>query len=189
MKKIFCALLITVTHTINASEYGCKVLLCLSNPNSNGGPKAHAECIAQIDQLYHDLRNGHPFPTCDQTDGNDGTSYARLVYDPYDLCPSSLKPAPLNSYVVQGGDRAVAIKGNTLYVHSDTPRISGKQNEDRSWSERACVAIPLGSYIEGSGDSAYEVHIFNHVVWQKPQSPHAIDVFLNNKWYQRVRWE
>ncbi|MBD4010312.1 hypothetical protein GUH95_08210, partial [Xanthomonas citri pv. citri] len=81
-----------------SSEYGCKVLLCLANPASNGGPKGVSECVPPIDQLYHDLSKGRPFPTCDLADGNDGSSYARQVYDPYDPCPAPLQPAARGSY-------------------------------------------------------------------------------------------
>ncbi|MGY2491964.1 hypothetical protein [Cupriavidus sp. CP313] len=56
-----------------ASEFGCKVLLCLANPN---GPKAADGCAPPIDQLYSDLRKGRSFPTCDEA----GSAYAMQGY-------------------------------------------------------------------------------------------------------------
>ena len=48
-----------------ASDYGCRVLLCLANPD---GPTAVAMCIPPITQLWRDLARvpPRPFPTCDE---------------------------------------------------------------------------------------------------------------------------
>ena len=44
-----------------ASDWGCEVLLCLSNP---GGPMQFAACVPPITRLYDVLRSGGSFPTC-----------------------------------------------------------------------------------------------------------------------------
>lgn len=103
MKTLLVAsLVLGAAASAQASEYGCKVLLCLSNPASNGGPKGVAECVPPINQLYRDLRKGRAFPRCDLADGNNGANYARVVFDPYDPCPSSLQPAMPGTHVIQG---------------------------------------------------------------------------------------
>lgn len=55
-----------------ADDWGCQVILCLSNP---GGPEQYAECVPPIERLWTALRHGDPFPTCDfGTGGSQGTS-------------------------------------------------------------------------------------------------------------------
>lgn len=67
LKTTYLALLFTLfniaTPVAQAGEYGCKVILCLANP---AGPKAASDCVPPINQLYHDLAKGKPFPTCDE---------------------------------------------------------------------------------------------------------------------------
>ncbi|VVE85393.1 hypothetical protein [Pandoraea sputorum] len=207
MKNWLIALLIVgAAAPAHASDFGCKVLLCLANPASNGGPQGVAECVAPIDQLYHDLDKGRPFPTCDLADGNDGGSYARPVYDPYDPCPSPLQPAARGAYVVQGqrnvgkGDRGDkggnAGSGESGWPGSGVYTLSGQAQVSESQSgqsgsgvgPRACVGKLVGTYAVGSDDDSVTVNVFERVLWQLAQNPRAIDVFINNVRQQRVRW-
>ena len=56
----------------HADDWGCQVILCLSNP---GGPEQYAECLPPIEKLWRALRHGDPFPTCDfGAGGSQGTS-------------------------------------------------------------------------------------------------------------------
>ena len=43
---------ILLTSQAQASDYGCRVLLCLANP---AGPTAIAQCVPPITQLWRDL--------------------------------------------------------------------------------------------------------------------------------------
>ncbi|MBN3804358.1 hypothetical protein GXB81_15050 [Paraburkholderia sp. Ac-20336] len=55
-----------------ADDWGCQVILCLSNP---GGPEQYGECVPLIEKLWRALRHGEPFPTCDfDTGAARGTS-------------------------------------------------------------------------------------------------------------------
>jgi hypothetical protein len=191
MKKLLLCCLLASTGTAGyASEYGCKVLLCLSNPASNGGPKGVAECVAPINQLYHDFARGRPFPSCDLSDGNDGASYAVRVFDPYDPCPASLHPAPAGTYVVQGRAGGNAAQAAVLgYVLSGRPQVSQPQSEfGGATGPRACVGRQVGAYQMGGYDDGYTVSVFDQVVWQQPQSPNAIDVYVDRTWQQRIHW-
>ncbi|WP_251007974.1 hypothetical protein [Sphingobium sp. BHU LFT2] len=44
-----------------ASDYGCQVLLCLSNP---GGATQYSQCVPPITKLWRQLATGKAFPTC-----------------------------------------------------------------------------------------------------------------------------
>ncbi|QKV55692.1 hypothetical protein [Comamonas antarctica] len=189
---LVAALFTSAAASAYASDYGCKVLLCLSNPASNGGPKGVAECVPPINQLFHDLRKGRPFPSCDIADGNDGSSYARVVFDPYDPCPALLQPALPGSYVTRGM-RASAYEtrhsGSRGYIVQKEPKISEPPGLDgQSLGPRACVGKLVGSYHLGDYDDNSTVAVYDQVIWQPAHPPQAIDVFINNALHQRVRW-
>lgn len=46
---------------VQASDWGCEVLLCLSNP---GGATQFPQCVAPISKLWSQLAMGKSFPTC-----------------------------------------------------------------------------------------------------------------------------
>lgn len=61
--KFFCGLLLACGATAaHADDWGCEVLLCMSNP---AGPTAVAQCVPPINRLWDHLKRGKPFPTCD----------------------------------------------------------------------------------------------------------------------------
>lgn len=164
-------------------HYGCTVLMCLSNPS---GPKAAPYCAPFIDQLYDDLRHDRGFPSCDEGGGK----YAQQVYDPYDPCPDPLKVAPQGSYLVQGTPRANKSNSHfqsVVYDAVGSPQISEQQTDSGMIGQRACVGKLNGTYSVGSYDDGYTVNVYDKVLWQKAQSPFAIDVFVNNKFFRRVR--
>ncbi|CAB3786343.1 hypothetical protein [Paraburkholderia fynbosensis] len=62
--------------TAHGDDWGCRVILCLSNP---GGPEQYDECVPPIGRLWAALRHGDPFPTCDfGAGGSQGTSAVNI---------------------------------------------------------------------------------------------------------------
>jgi hypothetical protein len=62
--------------TARADDWGCQVILCLSDP---GGPERYGECVPPIERLWAALRHGDPFPTCDFGAGDSqGTSAVNI---------------------------------------------------------------------------------------------------------------
>ncbi|MBB4571138.1 hypothetical protein [Rhizobium leucaenae] len=59
-----------------AEDWGCKVILCLSNP---GGPTQYAECRPPISRLWQELAKGRSFPTCSGI----GFQATQPGYEPY----------------------------------------------------------------------------------------------------------
>ena len=52
-----------MTQTAYADDWGCQVMLCMSNP---AGPMAVAECVPPMQRLYDAMsRKGFQWPTCD----------------------------------------------------------------------------------------------------------------------------
>ncbi|WP_071630300.1 hypothetical protein [Brucella cytisi] len=59
-----------------ADDWGCKVILCLSNP---GGPTQYAQCRPPVQKLWRWLARGKSFPTC----SNAGFESSHPRYEPY----------------------------------------------------------------------------------------------------------
>ncbi|WP_342706074.1 hypothetical protein OHZ10_36130 [Burkholderia arboris] len=69
---LFAGTSIIVPDLAHADNWGCQVIICLSNP---GGPEQYSECVPPIEKLWSTLRHGDPFPTCDfGAGGTHGTS-------------------------------------------------------------------------------------------------------------------
>jgi len=73
------ALYLSSEKNAQAAEWGCQVILCLSNP---GGPTQYAECHPPIRKLWRWLAKGRSFPTCSGI----GFQSSRPRYEPY-YCP------------------------------------------------------------------------------------------------------
>jgi len=160
-----------------ADDWGCQVLLCLSNP---GGPTEFAECRPPIERLWRHLRRGRPFPGCAMARSPEGGgSWAQVVFAPYDPCPAGLQPAPAGSYVQDRTGTAPTVSEAGL---SPVERVSSR-------GPRACVGTLLESYATGSADAeTVFVHVYDPVVWQEAQSPAAIDVYVDNQLHNRIRF-
>jgi hypothetical protein len=59
-----------------AEDWGCQVILCLSNP---AGATQYPACRPPIHKLWHELAKGRSFPTCSGV----GFRVARRGYEPY----------------------------------------------------------------------------------------------------------
>ena len=167
-----------------ASDYGCRVLLCLANP---AGPTAVSQCVPPITQLWRDLAHvpPRPFPTCDEA----RPAYAAQITTFYDPCPTGTTALDAGVYALQEGAVETALpaigigEGDGLYPTIDSPTLNAK----------VCVGRQVGqtSVQIGSGESASSalVNVYDRVAILDPgTSPRVIDVYLNNALYRRVRW-
>jgi len=71
------------SQVVIADDWGCKVILCLSNP---GGSMQYKECVPPIKKLYRHLAKGKSFPTCSGA----GYSVSHPVYELYSCETGSL---------------------------------------------------------------------------------------------------
>lgn len=180
----------------SASDWGCQVLLCLSDPR---GPTTEGECVPPIHKLWDHLRKGRVFPTCDLAgDSRSGSgSFARQTYDYYDPCPDGTTPAS-GQYVAQSSE---PIKTGSRFGWGgsaagvpykwSSDANAGSSRDDGAVGARACVGKNMGSFWEGSGGDSTDqkiIQVYDKVVWQQPQSPRAIDVYIDGKIHKRVRY-
>lgn len=102
------------TAPARASDFGCEVLLCLSNP---GGPTQYAACVPPITKLWRELALGKGFPVCSggdvvraRTSGRQGSPSYRvtLTYtdgrqQSYPLTDPTRLPPPADAGASAGG--------------------------------------------------------------------------------------
>nr|WP_081077938.1 hypothetical protein [Burkholderia pseudomultivorans] len=71
----------------HADNWGCQVLLCLSNP---GGPEQYSACVPPIERLWSALRHGDPFPGCDFGAGDSRGTSATTTFASGGYCREDL---------------------------------------------------------------------------------------------------
>lgn len=175
------ALVMLFSRTVNASDYGCKVLLCLADPR---GPTTESECEPPIEQLRQDLRDGKGFPTCEMAGGNGKGSFAKQGSGWYDDCPPGSKPLPQNKNAMVKGrnDPPVTGIGDGKMVGGYTP-FKPIQN-------KVCVyGDPLETVIYGPWNDRKIVSVYTNMVLIPPaKTSNFIDVYVDGQVYRRVRW-
>ncbi|WP_230182680.1 hypothetical protein [Aquabacterium sp. CECT 9606] len=189
-----CGLLLAFTPTAHASDHGCKVLLCLANPN---GPKAVSECVPDINKLFHDLSKGRPFPTCEMASSPEtgGPSWAQQGWSYYDPCPSGTKALESGSLAIQGSaSTPKRFYNNSEAFHTGIGEGDGlSPYDDRQLGQKVCVGNEVGttyvSNYDGYRSRSSMAGVYDRVVLLDPAgSPNIIDVFVNSTLYRRVRW-
>lgn len=203
--------LLLLSPAAKASDWGCQVLLCLSNP---AGPMAVAACVPPITKLWAALRKPKPdpFPTCDEAKSSShGDSFARQGYGYFNQCPAGTAAlgAGVTAMQVAPSVYADLSRSNSVYFGTDlqpaTRDAIGSAPVGRGIGEgdglapsvdeptlpnKVCAAGELGPFmLPGDDGNAYQVNAFQQVVILPAQSSAAyIDVFVNEKLYKRVRY-
>ena len=123
-----------------ASDYGCRVLLCLSNPK---GPMQVQQCVPPITQLYQDLNSKppKPFPTCEEG----APAVATPTQRPYDDCPAGTAALADGSPAIMMSEADYA-----AYVRSTQARYTGR-NVSASAYPSTSVSLPDQPTYNGIG--------------------------------------
>lgn len=124
----FCAFsLLSQSSIAQADDWGCEVLLCLSNP---AGPTAVAECVPPIRKLWRALARGHAFPTCLM--GNSQNHNAQHEWASVKNCPPGYLAQDFNGdyYCLMRGVVTVTVNGvvqsRTWWSDTDVPQTEGE---------------------------------------------------------------
>lgn len=177
----------------HANQWGCEVLLCLSNP---AGPTAVAQCKPPIHRLWRHLARGHAFPTCRMAKGPNGASYAKRGFSYYDPCPAGTRALASGEQAAWAGSartigaRSFYATGGPTYAGIGTG--DGYFPNDRAGGlpTKVCVGNKVGATsVSYDARSSYQVSIYDRIDTLAPQrSPRIIDVYIDDAFYQRVRW-
>ncbi|WP_322074788.1 hypothetical protein [Burkholderia cepacia] len=169
-----------------ADEYGCKVALCLLNPN---GPRDEkSECRPAIDKLFDDLAHGRGMPHCEE-----GGFALRYLYAMFDPCKDGLTEAPPGAWVMTQGP-ADKPKYSLRRAFGYAQRMDGARQsagpDAPVGSSLACVGKLTGTYHDYGGRDADSrvVRVYDRIEWQRPQSPNAIDVYQGGQFQSRFHW-
>lgn len=84
---LFAGISIFAPGLAHADDWGCQVLLCLSN---SGGPEQYSACVPPIEKLWSALRHGDPFPTCDFGVGGSQGTFATNTFASGGYCREDL---------------------------------------------------------------------------------------------------
>lgn len=96
-----------------SSDWGCEVLLCLSDPR---GPTTENECVPPITKLWDQLKKGGSMPSCDMAGDS---SYAKLGNSPFDLCPEGFKQIDAGQAVITTADlQNLVVHGSGRYQYT-----------------------------------------------------------------------
>jgi len=149
-----------------AAEWGCQVILCLSNP---GGPTQYAECRPPIQKLWSELAKGHSFPTCSGV----GFHSSRPGYEPY-YCDAGYRLS--GSYGLRGQE-ATCVSTSLQHVSSSLCSYD-RDNHGRANSVLSPRWQREGGRLQCVG---YPIARPN----RRPQS-HYVDVIIDGVGQQRV---
>ncbi|MEY9558877.1 hypothetical protein ABIA26_001218 [Sinorhizobium fredii] len=144
-----------------ADDWGCEVILCLSNP---GGATQYAPCRPPIHRLWRELARGHAFPTCSSV----GFRASRPRYEPYS-CDEGFR------LTTRSSDR-----GNEASCVSTAPQTV---------SNSECHYERAGSAISSRWDHLGGERQCRRYVTRRPKvrsKPHFVDVTIDGIGRQRV---
>lgn len=208
---VAAGLLVLTGTSVHADEYGCKVLLCLSNPQ---GPMAEKQCEPPIKKFLEGQakKPKDPFPQCEEAKGQAGVQPG---VNPYDACPEGTVALAEGKKAIVGmpparprSTNAVAemqlrtmfpntpiAYGANILVYNGIGDGAGLRT---GVGKMICAGAPLGPVVlefddrKGNEDSLSYVPVeaFSRVIAMDPAkgSPQYFDVQVNGKPYRRVRF-
>lgn len=196
-------------------ELGCKILLCLANPN---GPEAVSQCVPPIQTLY-DLLNQTPpgnIPGCPMASSNaTGPSYAKLATNYYSNCPTGTTPLPVGQMAALTGQpitETVSGDYDSGFTTEYTNVFTGIGNGDGlipQWDSSSGMSTPLPPLVcvgqqvgsikptgyagLGGGSGALpagaSVPAYSQVITVQPGADgRAIDVFISGALHNVVHY-
>lgn len=181
-------------------DWGCEVLMCLSNPN---GATAVNACVPPMQRLWRHLSRGGKFPTCTMSNGQDSRTagtWVQPTQNYYNLCPAGTRPLAANSHaLVRAPNAAQPVvyagigDGSNLYPNDD----SRMGYNTSGLPPMVCVGNLLSTtqqWVVARGarsDEMQQITVGNYdaVVIQEPvNSPGAFDVYINHQVHLRARY-
>jgi len=143
VRKSLCAIAIvsaaTFTGQAYADDYGCRVLMCLSNPN---GATAEPQCDPPIRKFLEGQAKDpkEPFPSCPE--GAPATM--KPAYRPYDQCPDGTR-------ALDDSIQAIQLPPSTF---SQLALVS-KPPANRPWLNDLPIDVPSGvTFLTGIGEGS-----------------------------------
>jgi hypothetical protein len=195
------AILMTISGAsiAGASDFGCRVLLCFSNP---AGPTAVAECVPTYNKLISEMSKGDfNWPTCEEAEASG--SKAVPSQNQYELCPNGY--AEVGGLALKNGDYKNAVnpaewitEGDKKYLRWTYPVYLSSDNDGGRGNGQYVVCgigasknIPIAKVEEKNDKVRYILYenaiIYSDIVLaQKIRAAYIIDIYIDGKLYKRV---
>lgn len=191
---------------------GCKILLCLANPN---GPEAVAQCVQPIETLWHILDQDPPgqIPVCPMASTPGNKNYATQTVNYYSACPAGTTALPAGAQAaLQGqpvtydwtrdGDDGYSMQLSGVYTGIGdgdglTPDYGGRDGEFTPLQPMTCVGQQVGTITPKASNTAWgwygatpgAIPVYNKITTIQPgTNGRAIDVFINNALHNVVHY-
>lgn len=164
---LLCVPVYTFSFSIaRGDDWGCQVLLCLSNP---GGATQYAECRPPIERLWSHLAKGRSFPICSGV----GFTATKPRYEPY-FCDAGFR------LVTRSGDRG---NNEVGCVSTEAKVVSTElcRNDDRG--------VGAGNYASARWDYSDGKPVCKAHLTARPhlrEQPRYIDLTIDGSGRQRV---
>lgn len=211
LKKLLATLAVTSTlvapGAARADDWGCQVLLCLSNP---AGPMAVGACVPPIQRLYRALFKWRPdpFPTCTMSSGADSQSGGNYAYvappSYYDACPANTVALPIGQsgamgrfesrpsvwpfqpgYVLAGAVSGGIGDGSDFSPYSSNEGASPMPRKTCVGAAVGSATVPVSSNFD---DGTLAVTLYDRVVYVDPATTSFnINVVVNNQLFRNIR--
>ena len=145
MRKIVVLVLLAVSFVgpVFASDYGCKVLLCLASPG-----QSPAECSPPLNRLWFDLSHGRRFPSCeeagDSTNIKQGRNYYEDCRDPYTLQVTVHRGGEIGDDVYYGEGAESQRRGSGQCIDLRNPIVQVVEDDGKSYNRTTYRSYPVG---------------------------------------------
>jgi hypothetical protein len=195
--SVFLFLITFFSSAARADNWGCEVLLCLSNPS---GPTAVSQCEPPIKKLYSVLSQKPPgdFPKCDMAKNKQsGNSWAEQSNNWFNECPAGTKQIERNELAIQGDANTLSgmqpIDLGKAVSGLDETTSSSEMPVGSNTTLKVCGNTLLGTVKVTSrqDDAVYstDVNVYKQIVFiDRAKSPRLINVYINDQLYRQVRW-
>lgn len=194
--------LVALVGIAKADDYGCRVLMCMSNPH---GPMAENECRPPIQKFImgQAKKPKDPQPTCEEAQNTS----MQMAMRPYDQCPVGTSTLGQNAEAIQLSPQLYAQllqqlkptpnrpwERTVVEMPADTKVMrgigEGSTNDSRN---KVCVGQRLGpiSFKVGTDDEAVvmTVDVFDRLTTMAPAAtPRVMDIFVDQKLFRSVRF-
>ena len=179
---------------VHADDYGCRVLLCLSNPS---GPMAEAECRPPIERMLREQRQRRPppFPTCEEANG---AAYVELGASAFDPCPDGTLALAVGATATWGRREPASGEVQAIGPRAIVFTGIGEGDTDGGSTTVGMKKICVGPYVgkvgvtSGVGDasSSVEIDAYEFIATLDPvtDTPRYLDVIVQGKRYRRIRY-
>lgn len=190
--------------TAHADDYGCKVMLCMANPN---GPTAENECKPPIERFLMEQAKKPPEkkPTCEEGK----PAVMKFGMRAFDACPEGTSTLGQGIPAIQLTSevyKSLMLTDPRSYPMGVYPALALPPDVviqtgigDGSalgflgaQGMKTCVAKPLGvlsASLNGPEASPTTLSVFERIVTMAPAlSPRVVDIFINDQLYRSTRY-